>query len=115
MLVGIGIDIVEISEFTDMPKSFFEKIFTEKEIIYCTSKPLPEQHFAARFSAKEAIIKAISGINSDISFQDIEILNDVQGRPCVFFKRLISEDISVEISMSHNQTMATAVAIVEET
>jgi len=71
---GIGIDIEEISRFRKLKfnqnKHFYEKIFVEKEIKYCLSKQNPYPHFAARFCAKEAFIKAIK---APIDYKDIEI------------------------------------------
>ncbi len=59
---GIGIDIEDISRFRDLPYTanprFYEKIFSEEEIKYCLSKAEPAQHFAVRFCAKEAFVKA---------------------------------------------------------
>ena len=75
---GIGVDIEDISRFTGKPfpenKGFYERIFTKKEIEYCLQKANPYQHFAARFCAKEAVIKALS--DETLDFRKIEILKE---------------------------------------
>ena len=73
---SIGVDIEEISRFSKNKykkrKSFYEKIFTPKEIDYCLSKLNPYPHFTARFCAKEAVLKALQ--NQKIMLSDIEII-----------------------------------------
>ena len=64
MVLGIGIDIIEIERIKksvdNFGDSFLNKIFTQTELDYCLPKPNKYQHFAARFAAKEAIAKALS-------------------------------------------------------
>ena len=72
----IGIDCVDISRFKKsniMIKKSFRRIFTENEINYCEKKENPAQHFAIRFAGKEAVKKALSGLNIDIALKNIEI------------------------------------------
>ena len=63
MIIGIGIDIVDLDRFQRMldrhGKRFLAKTFSEEEIAYCQSRKNPAQHFAARFAAKEAVFKAL--------------------------------------------------------
>ena len=72
-----GIDIVEVSRIKDAienTKGFKEKVFTEKEIIYCEAKKDKYPSFAARFAAKEAYLKAIgTGLSNGLKWTDIEI------------------------------------------
>jgi len=72
---SIGVDIEDISRFSKLSytskKSFYDKIFTKKEIKYCLSKKNPYPHFTVRFCAKEATIKALE--NSNLSLKEIEI------------------------------------------
>ncbi|MCQ9206323.1 MAG: holo-ACP synthase [Omnitrophica bacterium] len=122
MIVGSGIDIVEISRFRDTRKKWgrnlLNKIFTEGEIKYSESRRFQSQHFAARFAAKEAVLKAFGDKLSSIrKWQDIEILNDKSGRPYVNFhrsaKRLKKREKidKVVLSMAHCKGHAVATAI----
>lgn len=122
MIVGTGIDIVEISRFKKAKKkwgkNFLGKIFTANEIGYSRKRRFQDQHFAARFAAKEAVLKAFGDkLSSITNWQDIEILNDKSGRPYIRFHRSAAdlkkkERISdVIVSMSHCKGHAVANAI----
>lgn len=122
MIAGSGIDIVEISRFRKAAdkwnENFLNKIFTKNEIDYSRNRRFQSQHFAARFAAKEAILKAFGDKLSSIqNWQDIEIMNDKSGRPYVIFhgsaKALKEKEKidSVVISMSHSKDHAVATAI----
>lgn len=121
MKVTCGTDIIEIERIKkaiqEIGNKFLERIFTEKEIAYCESKKIQKyQHYAARFAAKEAVFKAVSGSLEDkyaISWKDIEILNDEQGRPNVNLFILKNKGIeNIDISLSHCKQYATANVIV---
>jgi holo-[acyl-carrier protein] synthase len=114
---NIGVDCENISrfekiKFKDNP-SFYKKIFTAKEIKYCLSKKNPYPHFAVRFSAKEAIIKALPS-SEKVLLNQVEILNDAGGKPFVNFKKdnFIFEEKDVRISLSHSKDLAVAFAII---
>jgi len=122
MIAGSGIDIVEISRFREAKKKwgkeFLTKIFTENEIEYSKKRRFQDQHFAARFAAKEAVLKAFGDkISSIRNWQDIEILNDKSGRPYIRFhrsaKKLKAKEkiADVVLSMSHSREHAVANAI----
>lgn len=100
----IGVDIENISRFKQLPFSsnqeFYKKIFTPKEIEYCLSKAEPYQHFAARFCAKEAFIKANNETITDIA--SIEITSN-KGKPELYYKGKI-----FPISLSHDKDQAIA-------
>ena len=125
MNVTCGTDIIEIERvkglIEDVKEKALNRIYTSKEIAYCESKAnVKYQHYAARFAAKEAIFKAISKKLRDkfeISWTDVEILNDKNGRPEVnFIEKEIKGIQSIEISLSHCKefAVATAVAVWEE-
>lgn len=105
---GIGVDIEDISRFKKLPfsksKKFYERVFTKKEIKYCLSKPRSHQHFAARFCAKEAFIKAIGKKIKD--YKSIEILLK-KGKPTISWK-----EISVLLSIAHEKDKAIAFVMV---
>lgn len=119
MKILCGTDIIEIDRIKksieDKKEIFLEKIYTQKEIEYCENKRNAKyQHYAGRFAAKEAIFKAISETlpdKFDITWNDVEIINDKWGKPRVNFinKRF---DMQCEISISHCKEYATATAII---
>ncbi len=120
MIVGVGIDIIEIDRIAQSVEKFGErfinKIFTDTEIEYCLSKKNKNQHFAARFAAKEAISKALAtGWNKDFRWRDVEIYNEKSGLPKVrLFGKLnefVGDDKDLKISMSHSDNYVACVAI----
>ena len=107
---GIGVDIAEVKRFRKLPYksnfSFYGKVFLEAEIRYCLSKVDPYPHFAARFSAKEAIIKATNKKVSNL--ENIEISNSGNGYPRAKVKNIKGK---ILISLSHTKDQAIAIAI----
>ena len=86
MIVGHGIDIVEVKRVKMMirkfGKRFLDKIFTPSEQSYCRSKANPVLHFASRFSAKEACLKALqTGFSQGMYFKDISVETKSSGMP----------------------------------
>jgi holo-[acyl-carrier protein] synthase len=121
MIIGIGIDIIEIDRIKKSVDTFGEhflnKVYTKSELDYCLAKYNKYQHLAARFAAKEAIYKAVSsGWEKEVTWKNIEIKNESNGLPVVRFlgelSQFIGEDKEVKISLSHSDNYVTAVAIV---
>ena len=118
MKISCGTDIIEIKRIQDAIEKYQEKfkneIFTENEINYCEShKNQKYQHYAARFSAKEAIFKAISNnLDKNYSWKDFEIINNNIGKPEVNLKAEILEIESIDVSLSHCKEYATANVVV---
>jgi holo-[acyl-carrier protein] synthase len=121
MVIGIGIDIIEIERIKESVDKFGDhflgKIYTRTELDYCLSKSNKYQHLAARFAAKEAVAKALAtGWNKDFSWQNIEIYNEANGMPVVKLKdslnQFLGPDKSLKISMSHSRHYVTCVAII---
>jgi len=121
MVLGVGIDIIEIERIKDSVEKygdrFLNKIYTANEIKYCSEKNNKYQHLAARFAAKEAVYKAVaSGWEEGISWQDIEVYNDPYGKPEIKpsgkLKTFLSTDKQLKISMSHSDNYVTCVAII---
>lgn len=116
---GLGNDIIEVDRIRQAidrhGSPIIEKIFTVKERDYCLKYSNPPERFAGRFAAKEAVSKALgTGIGNHISWHDIEIINDKNGKPIL----ILSDNIKIKfknpkivISLSHTSTYATAVAI----
>lgn len=121
MVIGIGIDIIEIERIKrsvdTYGDSFLNKIFTQNELNYCLSKHNKYQHLAARFAAKEAIYKAMaSSWEKDTTWKSIEITNESNGLPVVkLFGKLnefISDDKDIKVSLSHSDNYVACVAII---
>src|SRR6185436_10163786 len=86
MIVAIGIDIVEISRmqevFARRGERFRSRVFTEAEIEYCEGRASRLESYAARFAAKEAVMKALgTGWAEGIAWRDIEVTRDEAGKP----------------------------------
>lgn len=119
MILGIGNDIVEISRIAKAisNEKFLKRVYTEKEIEIINKKGNSEASYAGRFSAKEAISKALGTGVRNFNLTDIEILNDELGKPFVVFKNNLLEIMKgkkIEISISHSREYATAIAILIE-
>jgi len=127
MIVGTGIDIVEVERFGKAVEkwgdNFLCKIFTQNEISYSKKRRFSNQHFAARFATKEAVFKAFGDGNVSIrKWTDIEILNDEGGKPVVVFHGSAEElrdvkkvnDIKVSMSHSHAHAVANAILIADK-
>lgn len=117
MKVTCGTDIIEIERIKksieDMEDKFLNRVFTRQEIQYCESKKAQKyQHYAARFAAKEAAFKAISwklGDKYEISWKDIEVENDKQGRPKLNIIGIDLKNIQdIDLSLSHCKEYAVA-------
>jgi holo-[acyl-carrier protein] synthase len=116
----IGTDIVSVPKIKTSINSssgikFLKRIFTEKEVEYCNTKAIPEIHFAGRFSAKEAIKKALlsSDLIKSIKMKSIEILSDSDKRPIVNLNVQLNFEYNCKVSISHTDDNALAFAIFE--
>lgn len=114
--VGIGIDTETISRFQKLNRTqhrtFLQKIYTLKELSYCFSKAYPPQHLAARFAAKEAVLKALSALGrAKIPLNTIEICNDQKGTPSVNLLTAERGKLCLKISLSHDHDKALAFAL----
>ena len=124
MILGIGIDIIEIGRIRDSHQKygdrFIERILLPAEIDYCLQQKDPAPSLAARFAAKEAIAKAFgTGISAELGWHDMEVARHDTGAPHVVLhgkgKELFEArgGDSVHISLSHTAHLATAMAILE--
>lgn len=121
MEIKCGTDIIEIERIQKaiehVGEKFLETVFTPNEIEYCEARKNQKyQHYAARFAAKEAVFKALSGKVNDISsWKSFEVLKMENGRPGVDIKCDVKGLQSIDISISHCKSYATAnvVAIFE--
>lgn len=121
MIHGIGTDIIEVKRIEEsierFGQRFLDRIFTLDEQAYCLHHRDSSRHFAGRFAAKEAIVKALgTGFRDGIGWLDIEIINDAHGKPVTHLsdklKELFDSPI-IHLSISHGRDYATAFAICE--
>lgn len=121
MIQGIGVDVVDVermkSILAEQGASFIDRVFTDTEIEYCRSKQSPEQHFAARFAAKEAVSKAMqTGWSGIFRWKDVEVVNEPSGAPKVVLYRDVSRSLEksfVHLSLSHTENTVVAFAVIE--
>ena len=108
----VGIDIVEVPRVARLVKNrrFLERVFSKAEVAYCRGKKNAAQHFAVRFSAKEAVFKALG--RAGVTHKQIRVRNLASGQPVVELvgglKRL---EKRVSLSLSHTAGYAAAVAV----
>ncbi len=123
-IIGIGTDIIECLRIAQMIERhgeiFIRRIYTEHEIRYCSTKKAATQHYAGRWAAKEAVLKALgTGWIRGISWRDIEVRNKTGGAPTIALcggAREVFEQSGIHkmhISISHCRSHATAYAIAE--
>src|SRR5579885_1134731 len=119
MLVGTGIDVVEIERVAHSiaryGDRFLNKVFTPEEISYCQRKKNPAESFAARFAAKEAGAKALgTGIQHGVSWKELEVRRQPGHRPTLHLMGRALEIANrlgvahVSLSLTHTATLAMA-------
>lgn len=120
---GLGTDIVPVARIAALMAGrgavFLERWFTAREISYCTAKAVPSRHFAARFAAKEAVLKALPvAWDGPLPWRSIEITSDRHGAPSVSLSGALGQAAAragageIRVSLSHCGEYATAVATV---
>lgn len=120
---GVGTDIVAVGRIAalmrDRGTAFLERWFTGREIDYCSSKAVPSRHFAARFAAKEAVVKALPVTwDGPLPWRSIEIAKDPRGAPSVILTGAVLDAAiragvgEISVSLSHCHEYATAIAVV---
>ncbi len=123
MIVGVGIDLLEIEKIAKDIHSdvYLHKVFTEREIADCQGSVNSAERFAGRFAAKEAFMKAIrNGIRQGVWFTQIEVLNRESGEPYVRVNGEAESQLSklgvvnIHISITHTKHTAGAVIILEK-
>ncbi|WP_417133374.1 holo-ACP synthase [Phascolarctobacterium succinatutens] len=123
MIVGIGCDIIEIERIARAIKSesFIRRVFTAEEAAYCQRRGQQvAASFAARFAAKEAVLKALGTGLREGSLQEIAVDNDVLGKPLVQLSghfAMLAKQLGVkniQISLSHSRDFAVAYVIMED-
>lgn len=124
MILGTGIDLIEVARieqsYQRFGERFLKRVLRPAEIEYCLTFKHPGPHIAARFAAKEAISKAFgTGITSELGWQAMEIGRKASGEPFVILHdeglALLAKrgGRTVHVSITHTTTHAAAVAILE--
>lgn len=124
MIVSIGIDIIEVARIREVllrTPRFTERVFTRAEREYCDSRGVvAAQHYAARFAAKEAALKALqTGWRGGISWQDVEVSARDSGAPYLIFSGEVLaifkrfKATATHLSLSHTSEHAIAQVILE--
>jgi holo-[acyl-carrier protein] synthase len=125
MIVGTGIDIVEVprvgQSIERFGERFLNRVFTVAEIRYCEAKANRVERFAARFAAKEAAMKAIgTGLRGGITWKDFEVGREPGGRPTMLLHgkaARVAEKLGVRrshLSVSHTEEHAVAYVVMED-
>ncbi|MGD1008723.1 MAG: holo-ACP synthase [Candidatus Aminicenantales bacterium] len=124
MIFGVGTDIIEVQRVEEKlvrTENLKTKLFTPIEIAYCEAKHRPGLHFAARFAAKEAFLKAMgTGWTGGHKFSEIEIVNNTLGKPELFVHGKVAEFCrahgitGMQASLSHIKDLAKAVVVLEK-
>lgn len=111
--IGTGIDIIEvkrIKKIIQQNKTFLRRVFSDKEISYCEKKKNKYEHYAVRFAAKEAVLKALG--NKNLALKNISVNNLDSGKPEVKLAGNLKKiERDMVISLSHCKDYAVAQAI----
>lgn len=124
-ITGLGVDIVEIDRMREAlarrPR-LKERLFSDEERAYCDKRNKPEIHYAMRFAAKEAVLKALGTGFSGMRFRDVEVIRDERGKPVPRLSGRAAEvaaeagvvEMHLSLSFTHATAVASAVAITEK-
>jgi holo-[acyl-carrier protein] synthase len=121
-IVGLGTDIIEVVRIGEMIERhgeiFLNRVYTDEEIRYCQKRKEYTQHYAGRWAAKEAVMKALgTGWSRGVGWRDIEVAIDRSGKPSIIIRGGAREIAStsgiaqVLVSISHCRAFATATAV----
>ena len=127
MIVGVGIDMVEVERImralkdTRIGRRFRDRVYTEKEIEYCEGKQRGKyESYAGRFAAKEAVMKALGrGWGSKVGWLDIEVLSSPGGKPEVYLRNktsIYAQELGIQsfsLSITHTKQLAMAFVIAQ--
>jgi len=123
VILGLGIDLVEVARIEKAlakGERFTRRLFSPGEAAYCNRHKEPARHFAARFAAKEAGMKALgTGWSNGVGWKDFEVRHDPHGRPHLYVTGRAAEiahalgATHATISLAHDGGVATAVVAIE--
>ena len=125
-LAGIGVDMLEISRMEkalERRPNFAARVFTKEERTYCERMGRPAQHYAARFAAREAVLKALgTGFSAGIGLADVSVHTGEAGRPEVVLAGRAREvaaeqgvrEVALSLTHTHDVAVASAVAMTDD-
>jgi holo-[acyl-carrier protein] synthase len=124
VITGLGVDIVEIERMRlalERRPALKARLFSEAERAYCEKRSKPEVHYALRFAAKEAVLKALGTGFRGMRFTDVEVVREQSGRPVPHLTGKAAEraeqlgivEMHLSLSFTHSTAVASAVAITE--
>lgn len=125
-VVGLGIDVVDISRAVAMLESHrkrvLERLLTAGELEYVTRMPHPPRHLAVRLAAKEAVYKALQSLPDarGVGWREIEVTRTQHGRPEIALTGVAARVLAsrqgarIRVSLTHSELSAVAVAILED-
>ena len=123
-IVALGMDLIQIDRLEKViaarGQRFLERVFTERERAYCTSRARPATHFAGRYAVKEAVMKTLgTGWARGVRWVDIEIVR-APGSPPVVELHGVSAELAaarriarIHVTITHDAGVAAAVAVGE--
>ena len=120
MILGIGLDLCPIARMARalLRARFAERVFTPAERAYCRQRGEPAQHFAARFAAKEATLKAL-GVPRGLSWHELEVVSENSGAPRLVLRGVAASAAAalgvhkLHLSLTHTTDAAAAVVVAE--
>ncbi len=121
MIIGIGIDIVELQRFKKrLSPELIQELFLPAEIAYCQTQRHNEENYAGRFAAKEAVFKALgAGLEQGLRWHDVEVVKKESGAVHLAFSgqaaQLAAQKMvtNSHISLSHSRSNAIAMVVLE--
>lgn len=123
---GIGVDMLEIDRMEQVlarRPNFARRVFTEEERAYCDARSRPAEHYAARWAAREAVVKALgTGFSDGIGLHDVSVERDDAGRPrarlvgraAEIARELGVREVALSISHTRDVAVANAIAVTDD-
>jgi holo-[acyl-carrier protein] synthase len=122
MIVGIGVDLTPVSRIAEAmarhPERLERRLFTDGERAYCRARANAAQHFAARFAAKEALLKALH-VPEGLSWHELEVVSDERGVPRLELHGVAAQAAAragvrrLHLSLTHAEDSAVAFVVAE--
>lgn len=110
MIIGIGVDLVDMGRIDQLLQKFgnrfIQRVFTDKEQAYASQSPHPLRAYTNRFAAKEAATKALgTGMRKGIGWKDIEVIRLTSGAPQLFFHNKAYERLLSQLPPKHKEIL----------
>lgn len=125
-MAGVGVDMLEIDRMEQVLRrrpNFVRRVFTDEERAYCERTARPAEHYAARFAAREAVVKALgTGFAEGVGVRDVSVGRDEAGRPKALLSGRAAQiarekgvrEIALSISHTHDVAVANAIAVTDD-